>query len=221
MDTGWILIPNEKYNDFAVKCECQEKGKKKQDISKNGFTRAIEKCTFSTYETWNENSKRAKEVAKNYFLSFEKIKNTKNNSILLAGQVGSGKTHLAVAIALNLLKRHHKVEYMPYRDEITKLKQNIINSQYYEKAMDKYKTCEVLLIDDLFKGKPTDTDINIIFEIVNHRYMAQLPMIISTELTRERLLMIDEAIGSRIIEMSKLFLVQIERNPASNYRLKS
>ena len=77
---------------------------------------------------------------------------------------------------------------------------------------------KVLLIDDLFKGSISKSDINIMFELINHRYFNKLPVIVSTELSIENLVNIDEALGSRLIEMSKDFLVGI-RNKKLNYRI--
>lgn len=139
---------------------------------------------------------------------------------MLCGQVGSGKTHLSIALALNFLNKGIKVVYMPYRDKITSLKQNMLDYEYYKKLVSKYQTCEVLLIDDLFKGKINDSDINIMFEIINYRYLNQLPVIVSTEFTVEKLLTFDEAIGSRIYEMCKDYIVEIEKDKDNNYRLR-
>ena len=55
-------------------------------------------------------------------------------------------------------------------------------------------------------------------ELINHRYFNKLPVIVSTELSIENLVNIDEALGSRLIEMSKDFLVGI-RNKKLNYRI--
>ena len=70
----------------------------------------------------------------------------------------------------------------------------------------------------LFKGSISKSDINIMFELINHRYFNKLPVIVSTELSIENLVNIDEALGSRLIEMSKDFLVGI-RNKKLNYRI--
>ena len=77
---------------------------------------------------------------------------------------------------------------MPYRDIIIAIKQNMLDSEMYRKTLNKYKKIDVLLIDDLFKGQRTQSDLNIMFEIINYRYMNNLPMIISTEFTVEELL---------------------------------
>jgi len=47
-----------------------------------------------------------------------------------------------------------------------------------------------------------------------------LPIIVSTEFTVERLLCFDEAIGSRIYEMCKSYVVEIEKKKENNYRLR-
>ena len=75
--------------------------------------------------------------------------------------------------------------------------------------MDKFKNASVLLIDDLFKGKVNDSDINIMFEIINHRYLNNKPIICSSEFGKDDLLEFDQATGSRILEMSKDYLVEI------------
>lgn len=40
----------------------------------------------------------------------------------------------------------------------------------------------MLLIDDLFKGSISKSDVNIMFEIVNSRYFNNLPIMISCEM---------------------------------------
>ena len=109
---------------------------------------------------------------------------------------------------------------MPYRDTITKIKQNMLDNEYYEKSISKYKNCEILLIDDLYKGKITQSDVNIIFEIINYRYLNHKPIIVSTEFTVEELLDFDEATGSRIYEMCKEYTIEIEKSMENNYRMK-
>ena len=219
-DTGWILVPQERYNDLAIKCECQKPEAIRNNIERSGLKDKMSEYTFSGYMPWNEASIFAKKVAIKYFKDFKNYKNTRENSILLCGQVGSGKTHLATAIALNFLEDNKKVIYMSYRDEITYIKQIILDRNAYIKAIDKFKKCEILFIDDLFKGKVNESDINIMFEIVNYRYLNYLPMIISSEWMLENLLEFDEATASRIFEMCRKFIVQIPNNNDYNYRLR-
>lgn len=160
-----------------------------------------------------------KSIAIKYYQDFENIKDTRGNSIIFSGNPGCGKTHLSIAIANNLMSKKKKVMYMPYRDMIINIKQNMLNGELYAKILNKYKKAEILLIDDLFKGQISKSDINIMFEIINYRYMNNMPMIISTELSIKEIIEIDEAIGSRIYEMIKGYTIEIIGSE-NNYRLK-
>ena len=153
-----------------------------------------------------------------YENEFLDIENSRCNSIMFLGQVGSGKTHLSMAICNELMDRGVSIIYMGYRDAITSIKQNMLDSVYYNKVMNRYKNARVLFVDDLFKGKITDSDINIMFELINHRYFNNLPVIISSECGVDRLLGIDEALGSRLVEMSKGRIVEL-RGRDLNYRM--
>ncbi|WP_332843386.1 hypothetical protein [Paraclostridium bifermentans] len=42
---------------------------------------------------------------------------------------------------------------MSYREAITRIKQNVMDSEEYERIISRYKRAKVLLIDDLFKGR--------------------------------------------------------------------
>lgn len=219
-DTGWILIHQENKNDLAVPCECQEKIKSINEWKSAGINPEMSQQTFGNFEVWNESSKKAKEMAAQYYKNFNEIKSQRRNSIILCGQVGSGKSHLTIALGINFINKNIKVVYMPYRDTITKIKQNMLDYEYYEKVISKYKNCDILLIDDLFKGKITQSDINIMFEIINYRYNNHKPMIVSSEFTIEEILSFDEAAGSRIYEMCKEYIVEIERSMDNNYRVR-
>lgn len=217
---GMIQVKKEDGSTVFKECECSKKEKLDRMWQNSGINTENLDKTFTNFECWNQKSKELKEKAANYYLEFDKIRKDRRNSILLCGNPGSGKTHIALAIANNMLKKKKlRVVYMSYRDIITKIKQNMIDEEYYRKTLSKYQLAEVLLIDDLFKGKINETDINIMFEIVNYRYLNNLPMLISTEFTVDRLLDFDEAIGSRIFEMSKNYLVEIE-DKENNYRLR-
>ena len=205
---------------LAVTCECRKIEKLKNEWKSSGINVEMCKHKFSNFEVWNEASERAKDTAVAYYNDFESVRNERRNSILFCGQVGSGKTHLSVALGINFLQKKARVVYMPYRDVITKIKQNMLDAEYYCKVISKYKLCEVLLIDDLFKGKINESDTNIMFEIINYRYLNFLPIIVSSEFNIDRLLSFDEGVGSRIYEMAKDYVVEIEKDMNNNYRLK-
>ncbi|MDB8804790.1 DnaA ATPase domain-containing protein [Romboutsia sp. 1001216sp1] len=194
----------------AIPCACRQVRIAEDILIKSGISEEFRKKRFSNfvYDIEKQIICAYKEAC-NYSRNFKDIEKDRCNSIMFIGQVGCGKTHLSLAIANELMDDGVGVVYMSYREVVTKLKQNIMDEAYYNRVMNRYKNARVLLIDDLFKGSISDSDVNIIFEIVNHRYFNNLPLIVSSEKSVEELIGIDEAIGSRLIEMSKNYLVKI------------
>lgn len=219
-DTGWILTKQEHSQPVAHACDCRKKGRTKKQWKSCGLNPEMNEYTFTNFNVWNESSKIAKDTAVAYFTDFKKIRKERVNSIIFCGQVGSGKTHLSIALALNFMKKDINVVYMPYRDVITEIKQNITDNEYYKKTIARFQKCDILLIDDLFKGKVTESDINIVFEIINYRYLNYLPIIVSSELSINKMLCFDEGVGSRIYEMCRDYVVENEKNINNNYRLR-
>ncbi|RDY27428.1 DNA replication protein [Romboutsia weinsteinii] len=205
-DLTFILNDNE-----AIPCECREILISEQILKNSGISEGYRNKTFKNFNyAYDMQILDAFNSARSYVKDFKGIKNSRNNSIIFMGQVGSGKTHLCLAIANNFMKYGVGVVYMSYRDSIIQIKQNIMDGEAYNRIIHKYKNASVLLIDDLFKGSISTSDINIMFEIINHRYFNNKPIIVSSEKYVQDLLNIDESVGSRILEMCKGRVVELK-----------
>ena len=203
----------------AKPCECRAVRIAKEKLKASGVSEEFRKMRFENFDySKSKETMLAYSTAKSYSKKFEELRVARKNSIMFCGQVGSGKTHLAMSIANILLDNGVGVIYMPYRSSITNLKQSILDDENYQKEINIYKNAQVLMIDDLFKGKITESDINIIYEVLDYRYFKNLPVIITSEKTIDELIEIDEAIGSRLYEMSKNYIAtMIGEN--LNYRI--
>jgi DNA replication protein DnaC len=90
-----------------------------------------------------------------------------------------------------------------------------------EHLWDWYRKAELLYIDDLFQGARSEADRRMAFELLDYRYNNDLITILSSELTFERLLALDEAIAGRIREKCGPYLVNIDPGKQKNYRFHS
>lgn len=215
---------NGTYSHCFADCKCVETRNSIMRMKRSGLKDIIKDYTFDKFiasEPWQQT---IKEAAVNY---------SENPSgwFALFGQSGCGKTHLCTAISRKFLLDGKRVVYMLWRDEIVRIKDAARggdDSEELRKLLDRYKTADVLYIDDLFKTgraadntmpKPTPADINYAFEIINYRYNnPALLTIISSEMSIDELLDVDEAIGGRIYERATAFTIGKSRE--KNYRLK-
>lgn len=203
----------------AIACKCRGVRQAEEILRRSGISEEFRNKRFSNFVYGSQRQIiDAYKEACTYAKYFKDIENDRCNSIMFMGQVGSGKTHLSLAIANELMKHGVGVVYMGYRDVITRIKQNVMDEVYYHRVMGRYKNARVLLIDDLFKGKISESDINIVFELVNYRYFNNLPIIVSCEKCVDELMDVDEAIGSRLVEMCSNCVVCI-KGKRLNYRI--
>lgn len=217
--TGYIAYEKDGCT-FAKECECKEVMCAEERLKASGISEEFQKKGFSNFDDRGMDIlKKAKAVGLQYCKEFPEIRHTRRNSVLYQGQVGSGKTHLSMAICNNIMKFYKVgVVYMPYREEIIRIKQTVRDEINYNNAISRFKNAPVLMIDDLLKGKNSEADVNILFEIINHRYLNSMPMVISTEKTMDELLEFDEGTMSRVIEMARGHQVEIIGREY-NYRL--
>lgn len=212
-----------KYSPITRYCKCYKYRQNIKRLKRSGLYDFVNKLNFDSFndkERWQKNMKeRAIAYATN-----------PNDWFFIGGQVGAGKTHLCTAICRELLLKGKTVIYVPWREESTKLKA-IINESEYFKKVDTLKNAEVLYIDDLFKGgmlnattgktQPTQADLNLAFEVLDYRYKNCLPTIISGEKSIDEVINIDEGVGSRIYQRTKENAYNLSHDDKKNYRLYS
>ena len=212
---------NGSYYTVSTPCKCEEVRRSIIRMKKSGLKDIIKDYTFEKFEVTEPWQQAIKTAAEDYAKHPE-------GWFFLGGQSGSGKTHLCTAISREFLLAGKRVIYMLWRDDVVKIKGAVTDSEEYSNIIDRFKKADVLYIDDLFKtGKaadntvqqPTGADINVAFEIINYRYNnPSLLTIISSELSEDELIEIDEAIGGRIFERAKTFTIAKSRD--RNYRIK-
>lgn len=213
---------NDKYSHCVYGCKCMPIRNSIMRMKRSGLEDVIKKYTFIQFEESEEWQKIVKQKAMDYAQNPE-------GWFFIGGQSGCGKTHLCTAICRELLLKGMETYYMKWRDDIAKLKGLSLDADERESAITKFKEAKVLYIDDLFKTgrnpdgsdpKPTAADINIAFEIINYRYCKpELLTIISSELSVNELIEIDEATGGRICERAKV--TNIAKDRTRNYRTKN
>lgn len=183
-------------------------------IGKSGMGARFQRRTFETYICFTaEQSARLKEC-KEYADNFDTYLED-GTGLFIAGSVGTGKTHLAAAIANKLLQSGIPVIFRTAIDMFLDIRRSYSGEVSESDVLNEYKTVPLLVIDDLGKEKMTEWAASTLYGIVNARYENMKPIIVTTNFTSKDLLesLGDEptraqAILSRLMETSVYLSMQ-------------
>lgn len=114
---------------------------------------------------------------------------SRKTSLYICGDLGTGKTHLAAAMANDIIKHGRAVKYTTF----SRMTQDV-RAAYYSgsketeaEAVKKYQEAPILFLDDLGKEKPTDWNVALLFSLIDFRYSNGLPTVITSNYTLEDL----------------------------------
>lgn len=155
--------------------------------------------TFGNFDPRRD--KTAFDACRNY-ANNELVFRSKKNSLLLFGGVGSGKTHLAAAIANTFIDRSIPVLFATFSSHLGEIRDEFDHTGQ-RKYLSMMKNTPVLVIDDLGKEKKTEWTQQILYDVVNYRYEHLLPIIITSNFDTDSFAnYVGEAVWSRLYEMS-------------------
>jgi DNA replication protein DnaC len=134
--------------------------------------------------------------------------------LVLQGEFGCGKTHLAAAIANDRLQRGHPVLFVVVPDLLDHLRATYRPSSEvaYDERFEQVRTAPLLILDDLGTQSTTPWAQEKLYQIINHRYNARLPTVVTTNCELEE---IDLRLRSRLVDPQLTTLVHIR---APDYR---
>ncbi|MBQ6773931.1 MAG: ATP-binding protein [Synergistaceae bacterium] len=127
--------------------------------------------TFKNYEARSKELVDAKSAAINAAHD--------QTGLILAGTRGTGKTHLAIAIALYAMKHNRQAIFRLVNDLLEELRQSVREDNFSE-VISRFKEVPVLILDDLGKERTTDAGLDYLYQIVDFRYRHNLQTIITT-----------------------------------------
>lgn len=220
-NTGWVVITRDDGTVAMAHCpECWERRQVVHRLRNSGISpKDYERYTLASFdESRSETAGRMKAMAEGWL----KDHTPGGTGFGLFGRSGMGKTHICIAVCQELTRRFGEPHfYFSYRTEIPNLvKAARSYSADYDVTMHKWKTCQNLYIDDLFKlsgkvveGQLVDIDreeLKVVFDLINARYLNHLTTIFSSEYSVGNLARIDEALGSRIYEMVNPYALRVE-----------
>jgi DNA replication protein DnaC len=130
--------------------------------------------------------------------------------LVMIGEHGTGKTHLAAAIGNHCQSLGERVLFVVVPDLLDHLRSTFspTSSVSYDDRFDEVRSIPLLILDDLGTQSATPWAREKLYQIVNHRYSASLPTVITSTYKLEE---IDAGIRSRMLDrrLCSIYAVQV------------
>lgn len=211
-----VKLPSGEWQEgLCSKCETEEheknmkesENRKNNDIRKSnlrcmGIPKRFTGKVFENYETGESRGKeKALSICKRYATGFKEISD-KGICLTLCGLPGTGKTHLACAIANYLgSDSGHGIKFTGVYKAISEVKSTFSGGGESEREVyERFTNLKLLILDEVGVQFGTKTEELIMFEILNRRYEAMKPTILISNLKVDEL---KEFIGERVMDRIK------------------
>lgn len=214
-------------NKILPTCECvveREEAKireaqnfaKKREIEKLfSISNLGERFSKSTFESFldRNGSETVYKVAVKYVKTF---KGWNGESLMLWGEPGNGKTHLAAAIVNELSKKGYIVVFQSVPELLQRIRStfNSENKENETQIMRALLECDLLILDDIGAEKTTEWVEEKLFNIIDGRYRKELPTLYTSNLEPKEL---KKQVGKRSYDRMVETSLTV-KNEAASYR---
>ncbi|MDT8445395.1 MAG: ATP-binding protein [bacterium] len=184
-DLGYVFSADEKGREIAQPCSCRQIDRQIQLYNEAKMPAQFFDSLFANFDTKAHKSQKeahrsASFLIKNYLKGDWK-------GLLLMGGVGVGKTRLVCALIHDMTIKH---QIPCLFQEFTALL-STIKSQYDQGISEtgllaKISEVEILVIDELGKGRGSDWEVGILDQIISNRYAQKKTTLFTTNYTESK-----------------------------------
>ena len=145
----------------------------------------LERMTFETFDVRGNNpTAKGRESLESAFKAASSFARDLEGWLIITGETGVGKTHLAVAIAAMQIDQNRPVLFTFVPDLMDYLRDTFHpeSSVRYDRLFEEVRTSPLLILDDFGKERKSDWAVEKLYQIVVHRHNLRLPTVITSTL---------------------------------------
>ncbi len=171
---------------------------------RSGLNKRMKGYTFANFEPFvSPAATKAVEKVEKYLSGWEENREA-GKGLYLCGDVGTGKTHLAVAVMNELITKKRVPSLFVTVPELLDNLRGAYNDpgRDLDEWMAAVKNADLLVLDDLGSERVTEWVQERVFVVVNHRYREVLPTLFTSNIgPKDLAAKLGERTASRIISM--------------------
>lgn len=182
----------------------------------SGIPARFARATLSTWTPADPLQSAAKTVVSDWCTAVAREPHD-GSGLLLTGAPGLGKTHLAIACLIEVLRRTpHDVRYAQWPDTLAKVKAAFGGQRAQPDLLEALKAVDVLALDELGIKAGSEFDAASLFDLIDFRYREAMPTIVCTNLTaKEFVPVLGERVADRLREMTRTVYLKGESRRAA------
>ena len=153
--------------------------------------------TLESYKAKTTGQKKALAFAKEYAENFDKVLQT-GRSCIFVGKPGTGKTHLAIGIALAIMQQKRSPLFVTVQRLIRRVKDSWHTKDETEsQVVEVYASPDLLILDEVGVQFGSEFEKQVLFDVLNTRYENRKPSILLSNIPREQLA---DYLGERVTD---------------------